>query len=76
MTIDEASRKWCPMYRCSTNNGQMSDNATHGASGYCCISNCMAWRWEIIYGNMPSSGRIVENGRSTEKGYCGLFGRE
>jgi len=63
MTEDEARGKWCPMYRCSTDNGTLSDNATHGSSGYCCTSECMMWRWENNpVCNQPSIG------------YCGLGG--
>jgi hypothetical protein len=64
MRKSEAELKWCPMYRCSTDHGQLSDNATHGKGGYCCTTNCMMWRWETLI--------------STEEkeGYCGLAGKE
>jgi hypothetical protein len=41
----------------------------------CIASECMMWRWEAIYGNLPFSGRVIENGLSKTDGYCGIGGK-
>lgn len=67
MNEAEARTKWCPMYRCSTDHGQLTDNATHSSGGYCCASDCMMWRGEL-------TRKEAENGYRPENGHCGLGG--
>ena len=68
MKETEANKKWCP-YAISGSERPMDRI-------YCIASDCMMWRWEKLYENMPASGKIVENGRSGTEGYCGLAGKE
>ena len=74
MTEQEASVKWCPMYRIVIDENTSFDNRgmnTERESTYCCIasrciaSRCMAWRWV--------SNHAVE--LSNTEGYCGLGGK-
>jgi len=68
MTEDEARKKWCPMVRWTSHDG---DNRyaepfeNRGANCMCIASECMMWRWDEIQ---------PEYGKSEFKisGYCGL----
>ena len=72
VTEEEAKKKWCPMYRCSTDNGQLSDNATHSKGGYCCASDCMSWRWWDKEWGIGNNKDVLNPNR---RGYCGLSGK-
>lgn len=81
MKEEEAKIKYCPLYGCAVliatscstrdlNTKPLTDGML--TSLFCLASSCMVWRWETLEGNMPSSGRIVEIGKSKTEGYCGL----
>jgi hypothetical protein len=70
MTEEEASKRWCPMYRTAQLFNDMQDNrgacVGAAAAGACIASGCMMWR-EVS----PLSGAYNEN-ESKKHGYCGL----
>jgi len=71
MTEDEARKKWCPMVRWTSHDG---DNRyaepfeNRGANCMCIASECMMWKTqrELIGGNE------VDGFRYKEYSYCGL----
>jgi len=67
MIEDVAKTKWCPMVRCSNNNGSAANKWDNliGKEVMCITSRCMMWRW------------IGEQYQGCDHlGYCGLGGKE
>jgi hypothetical protein len=89
-TEDEAKTRWCPQVRIAGdenepnfNRGYGEDhcNITGGNGQYkcnCIASECMMWRWVYEDANPATArnGLLARNYIKTDKGHCGLAGRQ